>query len=92
MTSNKKSVLSQLLATKIFKVYDKMGSLSPNFTGRNGVAIPLTAIEELKTSLTGNVVVKGEAAEDVYHQAIHRWNESFIEEAVRSSTLYRCII
>jgi len=51
---------------------------------KNGDLLPATAVEELKTSLKCEVLLKGEAPEDTYRAAIDRFNQAVIEEAVGS--------
>jgi hypothetical protein len=51
---------------------------------KNGEVLPLTAIQDLKATIKGNVLVKGEASEEDYRVAIHRFNEAYITEAVRT--------
>lgn len=54
----------------------------PQLLRRNGELLPSTAFSELKSVVKGQVVVKGEAPEDIYQAAIHRFNNVVIEEAV----------
>jgi hypothetical protein len=62
-----------------------MGSVeNKSILNKKGEILPTSAIEELKASIECEVVVKGEATEDVYRKAIHRFNEAFILEAVSS--------
>jgi FAD/FMN-containing dehydrogenase len=44
--------------------------------------LPEIAIQELKLSVKGEVIVKGEAPDDVYRAALDRWNKAWIQEAV----------
>ena len=60
----------------------------PEIKGRNGLIIPRAAIEGLKSTIQGDVLIRGEANEEVYRQSIYRWNENFIVEAVRDSILH----
>lgn len=58
-----------------------MGSIQQQeILGKNGKIISSDAIEELKASLKGKIVLKSESQE--YKDAIHRWNEVYITEAV----------
>lgn len=49
---------------------------------RNHEVLPEAAIQELKDSIGGEVIFKGEAAEEVYRAAINRKNKAWIQEAV----------
>jgi hypothetical protein len=61
-----------------------MGSISQKFNivSRNGKVLSEASIQKLKTSVKGEVVIKGEATEDVYRSAIDRFNKAGIKEAV----------
>ncbi len=62
-----------------------MGSNTENIelsNGKGGV-IPTAVVTALKAQLPCEIVVKGEAENDVYKRAIHRYNEAGIQEAVR---------
>ncbi|KAH8645912.1 hypothetical protein BGZ60DRAFT_424785 [Tricladium varicosporioides] len=48
---------------------------------RNAALLPSTAISDLKSAVKCQVVVKGEAPEDIYRAAIHRFNNAVVEEA-----------
>lgn len=50
---------------------------------RNKELLPDSAIKDLKSSIKGEVIVKGEAADDIYRDAIDRWNKVWVQEAVR---------
>jgi hypothetical protein len=54
----------------------------PQIIRKNGEMLPLTAVQDLKSKVKGEVLVKGEASEEIYRTAIHRWNEAYITEAV----------
>jgi hypothetical protein len=58
---------------------------APQIIRKNGEVLPLTAIQDLKSKVKSGVLVKGEASEDAYQAAIHRWNEAYIMEAVSHS-------
>jgi len=58
---------------------------APQIIRKNGEVLPLTAIQDLKSKVKSEVLVKGEASEDAYWVAIHRWNEAYITEAVSHS-------
>lgn len=60
-------------------------SAQPQIVRQNGEVLPPTAISDLKSKVKSEVLVKGEATEDAYRAAIHRWNEAFITEAVSYS-------
>jgi hypothetical protein len=47
--------------------------------------VPVSAIEELKTTTKCEIVVKGESPAEIYEEAIDRWNKIFPKQAVRSS-------
>jgi hypothetical protein len=49
---------------------------------RNGDIIPESAIRELKSAVKGEILIKGEASDEAYGAAIHRFNEGTIQEAV----------
>lgn len=49
---------------------------------KDGSVISAQEIAELKRSLTYEIVVKGEAEEEAYRDAIKRWNLVFISESV----------
>lgn len=49
---------------------------------RTGAVLDEDALARLKASVKGEVVIKGEADEDVYRAAIDRWNKAGIDEAV----------
>ena len=55
---------------------------------KNGDVLPLTAIQDSKSKVRGEVLVKGEVLEETYRAAIHRWNEAYIIKAVRFYILY----
>lgn len=61
-----------------------MGSIIQkiNIVSRNGIVLSEAAIQQIKSSVKGEVIVKGEAAEDVYRNAIDRFNKAGIKEAV----------
>jgi hypothetical protein len=44
--------------------------------------LPDVAIQELKATVHGEVIIKGEAPEEVYRAALDRWNKAWIQEAV----------
>ncbi len=44
--------------------------------------LPETAIQELKAAVRGEVIIKGEAPDEVYRAALDRWNKAWIQEAV----------
>jgi hypothetical protein len=44
--------------------------------------LPESAIQELKAAVKGEVVIKGEASDEVYRAALDRWNKAWIQEAV----------
>ena len=58
---------------------------APPIIRKNGEVLPVTAIQDLKSKVKSEVLVKGEASEDAYRAAIHRWNEAYITEAVSHS-------
>ena len=64
------------------------GSVEPQVIRNNEELLPLTAIQDLKSQVKGEVLVKGEVPEDAYRAAIHRWNEAYITEAVSFHILY----
>ena len=43
--------------------------------------LPENAIRELKAAVEGEVIVRGEAPEEVYRAALDRWNKAWIQEA-----------
>ena len=51
-------------------------------TRKNGESLPDKAVQDLKANIAGEVLVRGEAPEETYRSAVHRWNEAYIEEAV----------
>lgn len=60
-----------------------MGSIANiNIVNKSGEKLPESAFADLTTSVKGQVVIKGEAEEDVYRAAIDRYNKAFIAEAV----------
>jgi hypothetical protein len=69
-----------------------MGSTVPEIRiiSRNGEVLPATAIEELKTSLKCQTLLKGEAPEEIYRAAIDRFNKAIIDEAVCSPAIISC--
>ncbi|KAF8847587.1 FAD-binding domain-containing protein [Acephala macrosclerotiorum] len=48
---------------------------------RKGVVLEESALSHFKTSVKGEVVIKGEAAEEVYLAAIDRFNKAGVDEA-----------
>jgi len=56
---------------------------SINIVSRNGKVLPQVAVQELKSAVKGKALFKGEAADDVYRDAIDRFNKAWIDEAVR---------
>ncbi|KUJ10052.1 FAD-binding domain-containing protein [Mollisia scopiformis] len=48
---------------------------------QKGVPLPEAALANLKASVKGEVVIKGEADEVIYRAAIDRWNKAGIQEA-----------
>lgn len=65
------------------------GSVEPQVIRKNGELLPLTAIQDLKSQVKGEVLVKGEVPDDAYRAAIHRWNEAYITEAGSFHILYK---
>lgn len=61
---------------------------------KKGEILPQAAIKELK-AFKSELVIKGEASEEVYRAAIHRWNEAYIEESVchpsSRAPVFRCL-
>ncbi len=49
---------------------------------KNGEILSETAIEELTGAVNCKVVVRGRAEEEEYKEAIERWNQTGIKEAV----------
>lgn len=56
---------------------------------KNGEPLPPEAIEDLKSVLKCEILIKGEVPEEAYRAAIHRWNEAYITEAVNFHTRYK---
>jgi hypothetical protein len=50
---------------------------------KNGEILPENAIEELHSLAAYKVVVKSQAKEEEYKEAIERWNQAGIKNAVR---------
>jgi hypothetical protein len=57
-------------------------SAQPRILRKNGEPLPHEAIEDLKSVLKCEILIKGEVPEEAYRAAIHRWNEANIREAV----------
>ena len=51
---------------------------------RKKQVLPAAAIQELKTAVHGEVLIKGEPPDEIYRAAINRWNKAWIQEAVSS--------
>lgn len=49
---------------------------------RKGAVLEASILEQIKSSVAGEVVIKGEAAEEVYRAAIDRFNKAGVAEAV----------
>ena len=49
---------------------------------KNGDILSQGAIKELKSSIKGQVIIKGEGPDDTYRAAIDRFNKACISEAV----------
>jgi hypothetical protein len=62
-----------------------MGSIATNINivSKSGEKLPESAFAELRSRVKGEVVIKGEAEEDVFRAAIDRYNKASISEAVR---------
>lgn len=72
----------------IFKVQQaNMGSNAQDIKvlNRKRQLLPESAIQELKAAVKGEVIIRGDAPEEVYRAAIDRWNKAWIQEAVSSS-------
>ena len=63
-----------------------MGSVAQEvkIINRRKQILHAAAIQELKTAVQGEVLIKGEAPDEVYRAAIDRWNKACIQEAVSS--------
>jgi hypothetical protein len=61
-----------------------MGSIAQkiNAIRRNGESLPESAIKQLRASVKGEVLFRGDAAEVVYRKAIDRFNKATVTEAV----------
>jgi hypothetical protein len=60
-----------------------MGSVGdPPILCKNGEILSETTIEELTGAVGCKVVIRGRAAEEEYKEAIDRWNQTGIKEAV----------
>jgi hypothetical protein len=53
-----------------------------NILSQSGEILSESALEELKSSVQGEVIFKGVAEEEVYAKAIDRYNKATIKEAV----------
>jgi hypothetical protein len=64
--------------------YSKMGSNAQEIQilSRNKQLLPETAIQEVKGAVQGEVLIRGEAPDEVYRAAIDRWNKAWVQEAV----------
>ena len=64
-------------------------NMNPDTTGKrsNGSELSKKDVQSLKDSIKGHVVVKGEATEEEYKASVLRWNQVYIKQAVRSSSL-----
>jgi hypothetical protein len=62
-----------------------MGSNAQNINilNRKQQLLPKTAIQELRAAVKGEVILGGEAPDEMYRAAIDRWNKAWIQEAVR---------
>jgi len=71
-----------------------MGSAyqSINIVRRNGETLPEAAIKQLKTSIRGEVLFKGEADEEAYRKAIDRFNKAANAEAVCSHVISQTLL
>jgi hypothetical protein len=63
-------------------LYVPVLSAQPQIIRKNGEVLSLKAVQDLKSKVKGEVLVKGEASKGIYRTAIHRWNEAYITEAV----------
>lgn len=65
------------------KTYYNMGSVGDSpILRKNGEILPESAIEELISDVGCRVVVKGRVEDEQYKEAIDRWNQTGIKEAV----------
>lgn len=53
-----------------------------------GETVSQDAIAELKDSLSCEILVRDEAADDVYRKAIQRFNEGYVVESVRNFSFF----
>jgi hypothetical protein len=61
-----------------------------NIFSRTQQLLPETAIQELKAAAKGEVIVRGEAPDEVYRAAIDRWKQSFDSRSRKSSSRLSC--
>jgi hypothetical protein len=81
-----------------------MGSVAQDIkiVARNGDVLPESAVKQLKSAVTCEVLLKGEASEEAYLAAIDRFNKGVIQEAVSllracswtflTNIVYHCVL